>query len=97
MIGKKVKYNNEIYEIDVIQKNFISKTYKYKLKGLDYLLNFEDFKIIIDDIINEIDDLILNNIDQKLDTASEISETITDAINEIDIIVEKSKSKKIKK
>lgn len=61
MIGKKVKYNNNILEIEAITKDFVNQIYKYKLKNLNELLFSEDFEEKVEDIVEEINDIIIKN------------------------------------
>jgi len=82
MIGKKVKYNGEIYEIEVLSKDFINQIYKYKLKGLDDILFFKDFEVIeekIEDVIEEINEIIDDNTEKLVDNTEKLDDNIVNS------------------
>lgn len=74
MEGTKVIYFDIETEIEAVQKDFINQTYLYKLKGVIDLVEYQNFMIITDELINEVNHLLNNANDEnnknddKLDT-----------------------------
>lgn len=104
MEGTKVIYFDQETEIEAVQKDFINQIYRYKLKGVRDLVNYSDFFIKTDEIIEEIKEIIELNEGKFSDNDNNINldsdnndNNIVETIKEIDKIIKKeTKPKKSK-
>ena len=95
--GTKVKYNNIDTEIEAVSKSFTSGTFRYKLKNISNLLDFSEFFIKTDEIIDEIIELV-DNIKADLkenvkETIKDVKDDIVEALDDIENIIKENKPK----